>query len=134
MYLQTFFAALKKIKGRIFSENWSLTFNDTESLMACLRSAQWCLNNDSMEACKTFIDEVRNTESEWSSDPIDPARPRKLIIRAPISGYNRLLQVLPTALTKLLTNMPGHDSSQQDAIFNIINTYIGLGVNLLKNG
>ena len=52
---------LKDIKGRIYSENWSMNYREGEGLLKCINAATKLSDKNSVESnddCKKFLYEV----------------------------------------------------------------------------
>lgn len=110
------------MKGRIYSENWSMNYIEGEGILKCIKAATKLSDKRSIESnadCKKFVFEV------WSSDSV--------VHNLVNIGLNSMLQVLPVAFTKLLTNTPLHDNELQDAIYSISSTYLLLAVSQLRD-
>ena len=55
------FLVLKNIKGRIYSENWSMTYVEGDGILKCIKSAIKLAESDTIntnEDCKKFVFEV----------------------------------------------------------------------------
>ena len=57
-----YFSVLMNIKGRIYSENWSMTYVEGDGILKCIKSAIKLAENDSIQSnedCKKFVFEVK---------------------------------------------------------------------------
>ena len=61
MILILFFSALKDLQGRVFCENWSISYREGEALHKCLTAAMRLAQIDTCEEdkdCNKFISDV----------------------------------------------------------------------------
>ena len=59
--MNLYISVLKDIKGRIYSENWSMTYKEGEALLTCITAAVKLSDKksiDTNEDCKKFVFEV----------------------------------------------------------------------------
>ena len=62
--------ALKDIKGRIYSENWSMNYREGEILLKCIEAANALTDKQSIdtdEDCKKFVFEVNKNSDNYYS-------------------------------------------------------------------